>query len=168
MTAMIAAPTNGDLIADHPNPAPERLRVLVAEDDVCNQEVLRLMLERRGCRVRVVDNGTLALAALAEASFDLLLLDMRMPDVDGFHVVESLRRSERDMPGSSRLPVIAATAMAGRADRTRCMEAGVDEYLSKPFRVTALYAALDRALGSAQMGCRTSDAWSTIANPSAF
>jgi CheY-like chemotaxis protein len=140
--------------------------VLVAEDDVCNQQVVRLMLERRGYRVRIVDNGRLALAALAEASCDLLLLDMRMPDVDGFHVVESLRRSERDTLSYSRLPVIAVTALAAKSDRQRCMEAGVDEYLSKPFRVAALYGALDRALGSAQSGCRTSDVLSTFLNPS--
>jgi CheY-like chemotaxis protein len=129
--------------------------VLVAEDDVCNQQVLRLMLERRGYRVRIVDNGRLTLAALAEASFDLLLLDVRMPDVDGFHVVETLRRSERDTPGSCRLPVIAVTAMAAERDRQRCMEAGADEYLSKPFRIRELYAALDRALGSVPLGSRT-------------
>lgn len=164
--ATIAAPTNGDLIAGRPNSAPAPLRVLVAEDDVCNQQVLRLMLERRGCRVRIADNGRLALAALAEASFDLLLLDMRMPDVDGFHVVESLRRSERDAPCYNRLPVIAVTALATKDDRKRCMEAGVDEYLSKPFRLAALYGALDRALGSAQSVCRTSDVWSTFASPS--
>ena len=164
----IAAPAWGGAIAGHPNPAPERLRVLVAEDDVCNQQVLRLMLERRGCSVRIVDNGRLALAALAETSFDLLLLDVRMPDVDGFHVIGSLRRSERDAPGSGHLPVIAVTALAATGDRKRCMEAGVDEYLSKPFRVAALYAALDRALGRAQLGCRTSDVLSTLASPSVF
>jgi CheY-like chemotaxis protein len=129
--------------------------VLVAEDDACNQQVLRLMLERRGYRVRIVDNGRLALAALAEARFGLLLLDVRMPEVDGFRVVESVRQSERDIPGSSRLPVIAVTAMAAKSDRQRCMEAGADEYLSKPFRIRELYAALDRALGSVSRGCGT-------------
>lgn len=146
--ASIAAPTTGGVIAGRPSPASERLRVLVAEDDASNQQVLRLMLERRGYRVRIVDNGRQALAALAEASFDLLLLDMQMPDVDGFHVVESLRRSEGDTLGSSRLPVIAVTALAAKCDRKRCMEAGVDVYLSKPFRVRELYAAIDRARGS--------------------
>lgn len=146
--ATIAAPTGEGVFSACPSPAPQRLRVLVAEDDEFNQRVLKLMLERRGYRVRVVGNGRLALAALAAAAFDLLLLDVRMPEVDGFHVVESVRRSERDIPGSSRLPVIAVTALAAKSDRDRCMEAGVDEYLSKPFRLTELYAALDRALVS--------------------
>src|SRR5437588_9860525 len=115
MMELIATPAWGGAIASRPSPAPERLRVLVAEDDACNQQVLRLMLERRGYQVRIVNNGRVALAALAEASFDLLLLDVRMPEVDGFHVVESLRRSERDTPGSSRLPVIAVTAMAAKS-----------------------------------------------------
>jgi len=146
----IAAPARGSAITGPPSPAQERLRVLVAEDDVCNQQVLRLMLERRGDRVRIVDNGRLALVALAEASFDLMLLDMRMPEMDGFHVVESLRRSERDTLSYSRLPVIAVTALAARSDRERCMEAGVDAFLSKPFRIRELYAALDRTLGVCQ------------------
>jgi CheY-like chemotaxis protein len=122
--------------------------VLVAEDDADNQQVMRLMLERRGYRVCVADNGRLTLAALAEARFGLLLLDVRMPDMDGFRVVESLRRSERNSPGASRLPVIAVTALAAMSDRERCMEAGVDDYISKPFRVAELYAAIDRGLGT--------------------
>ena len=152
MMELIAAPAWRSTIASRPNPAPERPRVLVAEDDACNQQVLRLMLERRGYRVRIVNNGRLALAALAEVPFDLLLLDVRMPEVDGFHVVESLRRSERDTFRSGHLPVIAVTALATKRDRERCMEAGVDEYLSKPFRVRELYAAIDRALGSVPLG----------------
>ena len=164
----IAVPTMGGTTAGRPSPAPERLRVLVAEDDAFNQQVMRLMLERRGYRVRIVDNGRLALAALAEAPFDLLLLDVRMPEVDGLHVVKSVRRFEQNNPGFNRLPVIAVTALAAKSDRERCMEAGVDEYLSKPFRVAALYAALDRALGSVPLECRTRDLQSTSANPSAF
>jgi CheY-like chemotaxis protein len=168
MMESIAAPASGGAIVYHPIPAPERLQVLVAEDDEFNQQVLRLMLERRGYRVRTVDNGRLALAALAEGCFGLLLVDVRMPEVDGFHVVESLRRSERDIPGSSRLPVIAVTAMAAKTDRERCMEAGADEYLSKPFRVAALYAALDRAMGGTHLGCRAWDVESATANPLRF
>jgi CheY-like chemotaxis protein len=168
MIESIAAPARVSAIAGRPGPAPERLRVLVAEDDEFNQQVLRLMLERRGYRVCIVDNGRLALAALAEARFGLLLVDVRMPEVDGFHVVESLRRSERDIPGSSRLPVIAVTALAAKSDRERCMEAGADEYLSKPFRLRELYATLDRALGSVPLGCRTCDVESTAPNPLAF
>jgi CheY-like chemotaxis protein len=163
----IAAPVWGSAIASRPSPAPERRRVLVAEDDACNQQVLRLMLERRGYWVRIVDDGRLALAALAEARFGLLLLDVRMPEVDGFHVIESVRRSERDTPGSSRLPVIAVTALAAKSDRQRCMEAGVDEYLSKPFRLRELYAALDRVLGIVPSEC-CRDVQSPSADPSAF
>src|SRR5260221_12179654 len=135
MMELIAAPAWGGAIARRPSPAPERLRVLVAEDDACIQQLLRLMLERRGYRVRIVDTGRLALAALAEARFGLLLLDVRMPEVDGLHVFESLRRSEREIPSCSRLPVIAVTALATKNDRQRCMEAGADEYLSTPFHI---------------------------------
>ena len=163
---LIAAPAIGTCDCGPPQPGCQRLRVLVAEDDASNQQVLRLMLERRGYRVRIVDNGRLALAALAESRFDLLLVDVRMPEVDGFHVVASLRRSERDIPGSSRLPVIAVTAMAAKSDRQLCMEAGADEYLSKPFRIRELYAAVDRALGNVPLGCRTSGTSSYTASAS--
>jgi CheY-like chemotaxis protein len=125
---------------------PPRLRVLAAEDDEPNQLVLRLMLERRGYSVRIVANGRQALAALDEESFDLLLLDVRMPEVDGWQVVRSLRRGEGENPGCGRLPVIALTAMARKSDRDRCMQAGMDEYLSKPLYAEELYATLDRVL----------------------
>ena len=118
----------------------------MAEDDESNQEVFRIMLERRGYSVRIVANGRQAQAALDEESFDLLLLDVRMPEMDGWQVVESLRRGERENPGCGRLPVIALTAMAQRSDRDRCMQVGMDEYLSKPLRVAELYATLDRVL----------------------
>jgi two-component system sensor histidine kinase/response regulator len=123
-----------------------RPRVLVAEDDESNQEVFRIMLERRGYSVRIVANGRQALAALDEESFDLLLLDVRMPDVDGWQVVTSLRRGEGENRGCGRLPVIALTAMAQKSDRDRCMQAGMDEYLSKPLRAAELYVTLDRIL----------------------
>jgi len=125
---------------------PGRLRVLVAEDDEPNQQVLRIMLERRGYSVRIVANGRQALAALDEESFDLVLLDVRMPEVDGWQVVKSLRRDEGENPGRGRLLVIALTAMARKSDRDRCMQAGMDEYLSKPLRTAELYVTLDRVL----------------------
>jgi len=130
---------------------PRRPRVLLAEDDESNQEVVRIMLERRGYSVRTVANGREALAALAEDAFDILLLDVRMPEIDGCQVVESVRRSEDEDPGCGRLPVIALTAMAMKSDRQRCMEAGMDEYLSKPLRSAELYATLEGIL--ARQGC---------------
>ena len=81
---------------------PPRLRVLVAEDDEPNQQVFRVMLERRGYSVRIAANGRQALAALDEETFDLLLLDVRMPEMDGWQVVKSLRRSEAENPGCGR------------------------------------------------------------------
>ena len=149
MTAMIAsdrrlfrhATATGSL-----GETPPRLRVLLAEDDESNQEVFRLLLERRGYSVRIAANGLQALEALDEESFDLLLLDVRMPEVDGWQVVKSLRKGERENLGCARLPVIALTAMAQQSDRDRCMQAGMDEYLSKPLRAAQLYATLDRVL----------------------
>jgi CheY-like chemotaxis protein len=145
MTATIAS---NRCFPGHPRAGetPPRLRILLAEDDESNQQVLRIMLERRGCSVRIAANGRQALAALDEESFDLVLLDVRMPEVDGWQVMKSLRRDEGKNPGSGRVPVIALTAMAQKSDRDRCMQAGMDEYLSKPLRIAELYATLDRVL----------------------
>jgi CheY-like chemotaxis protein len=135
-----------DTKAFHPIPAARRLQVLVAEDDELNQDVIQQQLERRGHSVRVVSNGRKALAALAEGTFDLLLLDMRMPEMDGFQVSKHLRARERESGGCSRLPVIALTAMATKRDRERCLEAGMDEYLSKPVQPADLYSTIDRVI----------------------
>jgi two-component system sensor histidine kinase/response regulator len=149
---MMAAIASNPSFFRHPTAAgslgetPPRPRVLLAEDDESNQLVLRIMLERRGYSVRIVANGRQALAALDEESFDLLLLDVRMPEMDGWQVVTSLRKDEGENPACGRLPVIALTAMAQESDRDRCLQAGMDEYLSKPLRVADLYATLDRVL----------------------
>jgi CheY-like chemotaxis protein len=121
------------------------LRVLVAEDNEFNQLVARELLERRGHRVRVVADGSEALAALEEEPFDALLLDVHMPGLDGFAVVRSLR--EREKQGGGHLAVIGLTARSMEGDRERAMEVGMDEYLAKPVAAADLYAALGRVAG---------------------
>jgi CheY-like chemotaxis protein len=123
-----------------------RLRVLLAEDNEFNQQVMQHLLERRGHTVRTVRDGRETLAALDEASFDLLLLDVHMPEIGGFQVVRVVRAREREKPGSGHLPVIALTALSMKGDRERCLEAGMDDYLAKPVRATDLYATIARVL----------------------
>ncbi len=119
-----------------------RLKVLVAEDNRFNQQVIQRMLERRGHTVRVVPNGSETLAALEQNAFDLLLLDVNMPEMDGFEVIRTIR--EREKASGNHLRVIAMTALSGRRDRERCIEAGMDDFLGKPVRAAEVDAMLER------------------------
>jgi two-component system sensor histidine kinase/response regulator len=124
--------------------ATQPLRILVAEDNALNQQVVQYLLERQGHRVRLVGDGRTTLAALEQEAFDLLLLDVHMPELDGFQVIERLRRQEQTT--GRHLPVIALTARSMKDDRLRCLQAGMDDYLAKPLRRGELFAAMERAL----------------------
>ncbi|MBI5485703.1 MAG: response regulator [Deltaproteobacteria bacterium] len=127
-----------------PPPAPDEppLRVLVAEDSPSNRLLVVRMLERHGHRVRAAINGLAALAAVEAdpGGFDLLLLDLQMPEMDGFEVAGRIRSAERDSGGY--LPIVAVTAHAGEADRRRCLEAGMDGFIAKPLGEEALLRAI--------------------------
>jgi len=127
-------------------PALRRLRgrVLVAEDNESNLIVVRTHLERFGLQVDVVSDGEQALNRLAEESFDLVLMDCQMPVIDGFVATQTLRQREAGTP--RHLPVIALTANAMQGDRERCLAAGMDDYLAKPFTGEEMFAALTRWL----------------------
>jgi signal transduction histidine kinase/CheY-like chemotaxis protein/ligand-binding sensor domain-containing protein/HPt (histidine-containing phosphotransfer) domain-containing protein len=116
------------------------LRVLLAEDNPVNQRVAVHTLQRLGHRVRVAGDGRQALAALAEEAFDLVLMDVQMPEMDGLEATAILREQERDT--GRRVPVIALTAHAMKGDRERCLQAGMDGYLSKPFNSRQLQEAI--------------------------
>jgi CheY-like chemotaxis protein len=142
--------------------------VLLAEDNPVNQEVALAMLENIGCRVDVVANGCEALDAISRSSYDLVLMDCQMPEMDGFEATKAIRaraaetnakcgtmNAEQENPDSSfilhpsslrRLPIIALTANAVEGDREQCLAAGMDDYLSKPFTQTQLSTLLKRWL----------------------
>jgi CheY-like chemotaxis protein/HPt (histidine-containing phosphotransfer) domain-containing protein len=121
-----------------------RLRILVAEDNEFNAQLLEQLLGRRGHRVRVAHDGREALSLVEERSFDLLLLDVHMPELDGFQVVEAIRERERGT--EAHLPVIALTARARPEDQERCLAAGMDDFLAKPIHAASLWEAIDRAV----------------------
>ena len=123
--------------------APGRpLRVLVAEDNDFNAQLIEQLLVRRGHHVSLAQNGREALAMLRDSTFDLLLLDIHMPELDGFEVTQEIRRRERESFGH--LPIVALTARSRSEDRDRCLAAGMDEFLTKPFRANDLWAVIDR------------------------
>ena len=120
------------------------LRVLVADDHPVNQQVVRHILDRMGCRVHIVGTGRCAVAAVARETFDLVLMDCQMPDLDGY---EASRRIRRAGGAAAQLPIIAVTADALQGTRDRCIEAGMTDYLSKPFTPEDLAAVIARCVG---------------------
>ncbi len=123
-------------------PAAAPRHILVAEDNEFSAQLMKQLLARRGHRVRLATNGREALALAGEGVFDLLLLDVHMPELDGFEVVQAIRKRERT--GGEHLPVIALTARSRKEDRERCLAAGMDDFLTKPIRPAELLAAIDR------------------------
>ena len=126
--------------------APARLGqsaplVLVAEDSPVNQIVAVRALERCGCRAQVAADGREALRALATRRYDAVLMDCQMPEMDGYQAPAQLRRLEQ---GAQHTPVIAMTAYAMKGDLEKCLEAGMDDYISKPMRYQALVDTLRR------------------------
>jgi len=117
-------------------------RILVAEDNLVNQRVAAGLLSKRGHAVTVVSNGREALAALQHGGFDLVLMDVQMPDMDGFEATAAIREWER--ASGSRIRIVAMTAHAMTGDRERCLAAGMDGYLAKPIDQRALYAAVEQ------------------------
>ncbi|HHL40196.1 MAG TPA: response regulator [Deltaproteobacteria bacterium] len=141
----------GELVTRHTLRRRRRtLRVLVAEDNPVNRKVAAAMLEKRGHAVRVVSNGREAVEAVGEEDFDLILMDVQMPVMGGYEATAAIRAMERE-EGGHRL-IVAMTAHAMKGDRERCMEAGMDEYLSKPLKAAELFDVIDRLLPPPQ-GC---------------
>jgi len=124
-----------------------QLRILLAEDNKVNQLVAARLLGKRGHTVVIVGNGREALAALGEPStsrFDLILMDVQMPDMDGFEATGIIRAREKS--SGTRVPIIAMTAHAMKGDEERCLAAGMDGYVSKPFQVGEVFATIDSVL----------------------
>jgi PAS domain S-box-containing protein len=119
------------------------LHVLLVEDNVINEKVAVALLEKRGCRVSVARDGLEALAACERERFDVALMDMQMPVMDGLEATRRLRQVERER-GLPRMPVLAMTANAMLEDREACLAAGMDDFLTKPIRPEEFFASLGR------------------------
>ena len=119
------------------------LRILLAEDNRVNQEVVMATLAQFGCRVDVVNNGQEALTAMTRESYDIVLMDCQMPEMDGYEATRAIRGWEQAAQGP-RIPIIALTANAMQGDRDKCLAAGMDDYLPKPFQREQVYAILIR------------------------
>jgi CheY-like chemotaxis protein len=122
------------------------LRVLVAEDNPVNVKVVGKMLRKLGCDFDVAEHGTAALVRCRATSYDLVLMDCQMPELDGLAATRRIRTEERlrGIAGEARLPIVALTANAMPGDREACLAAGMDDYLSKPVDLGALRAMIAR------------------------
>jgi CheY-like chemotaxis protein len=145
LVAAIAAQSRGPLagvpaVLEAAPPAKDRsdpeLRILLVEDNVVNQLVGRGILEKAGHHVLVSGNGREALRLLEEQPFDLVLMDVQMPEMDGFEATAAIREKEKRT--AAHMPIIAMTAYAMTGDRERCAEAGMDAYITKPINGSAL------------------------------
>jgi len=130
-------------LADAREPS-EVLRLLVVEDNAVNQRLIVRLLEKRGHRVTLAGNGKEALDALNENTFDLIFMDLQMPEMDGFEATAALREKEKE--NGTHMPVIALTAHAMKGDRERCLASGMDDYLTKPIRPQELDELLAKYL----------------------
>jgi two-component system, sensor histidine kinase and response regulator len=139
-----------------PAPAGDALtgRILLVEDNLVNQEVGLAMLEILGCKATCAADGKAALEALERDSYDVVLMDCHMPEMDGFEATASFRQWERTHGARRRTPIIALTANALPGDRERCLEAGMDDYMSKPFTQQQLAEKLRHWLFQASPGDR--------------
>jgi CheY-like chemotaxis protein len=137
-------------VAPEPEPVPPcdeaqepplpKLRILVAEDSVFNQQLAVGLLEKRGHSVVIARNGKEAIGAWVAQQFDVVLMDVEMPEMDGFEATAVIRTQER--PKGTHIPIIAMTAHAMKGDRERCLAAGMDDYISKPIRAQELFEKL--------------------------
>jgi signal transduction histidine kinase/CheY-like chemotaxis protein len=127
-----------------PGVALPPLRVLLAEDSVVNQRLAVALLQKHGHQVTVTDDGQAAVEAVAGGEFDLVLMDVEMPKLDGLEATAAIRRRERESGGH--LPIIAMTAHAMKGDRERCLQAGMDDYVAKPIRAVEMFRKIAEVL----------------------
>jgi signal transduction histidine kinase/DNA-binding response OmpR family regulator len=120
------------------------LKILLAEDNAINRKLAEALLQKKGWSVVTVMNGKEALERLKNESFDLILMDVQMPVMDGFVATNKIRQDEAST--GNRIPIIAMTAHAMKGDREKCMEAGMDDYVSKPMKAEELYNAIQRSM----------------------
>jgi CheY-like chemotaxis protein/HPt (histidine-containing phosphotransfer) domain-containing protein len=135
------------------------LRILLAEDNVVNQKLATRLLERMGYRIDVASNGLEAVESVARQRYDVVLMDIQMPELDG---MEATRRIIASHPTDDRPTIVAMTANAMDGDREMCLAAGMDDYVSKPIRVAELTEALRRAWTSRHEGANAQSAKSVI------
>jgi CheY-like chemotaxis protein len=141
----------------------QELQILLVEDNTINQILAQRLVRKKGHTVVVANSGREALDALENGRFDLILMDIQMPEMSGLEVTAEIRRREKQRGSGEHIPIIATTASVMREDRERCFEAGMDAYIAKPIEREILYETIDyltgysAEAGPGQAGARTPD-----------
>jgi CheY-like chemotaxis protein len=138
--------SSASIAADASQTASTPLRVLLAEDNPVNVKFALKLLERAGHTVAVAGNGKQALELYKTDTFDLVLMDVQMPEMDGLEATRAIRQHEREQNGGRHIPIVAMTANAMAGDREMCMAAGMDGYVAKPVKKEALFAEVNRVM----------------------
>jgi PAS domain S-box-containing protein len=133
---------------DTANSSNRKLDILLVEDNIINQKLAVALLEQNGHSVTLANDGSEAVKFFIGHEFDLVLMDIQMPVMDGFEATLRIREYESSQPTSNETPIIALTAYASSADRERCLAAGMNEYISKPIRANALHRLIEQQTGS--------------------
>jgi two-component system sensor histidine kinase/response regulator len=141
------------------------LRILLAEDGLVNQRVACDLLRQHGHEVIIAPNGLVAVDASGQSRFDLVLMDIHMPEMDGYEAAKAIRARERKSETDSPIRIVALTANAMKGDREKCLSAGMDDYLSKPIRARELYKTIARNAPLQPIGPSTSPPPSNSPNP---
>lgn len=147
-TIKVDLPEKDDLTDKSKDNTPEEfefkegLNVLLAEDNVVNQKIAAFNLKKLGYSVVIAENGEIAVNKFQKDKFDLILMDIQMPVMNGYDAARNIRLLEEEMPGNNHIPIIALTANAMKGDMEKCISAGMDSYLSKPFKTNELLSTL--------------------------
>jgi two-component system sensor histidine kinase/response regulator len=144
------------IISSEPSPPLENVRILLAEDNTVNQKVALAQLKKLRCKANAVANGIEVLEAMQRISYDIILMDCQMPEMDGYEATKALREREQSLdspcPWHAPVYIIAMTANAMQGEREKCLAVGMDDYLTKPVRTIDLQAVLHKALAG-RLGC---------------
>jgi len=135
-------PAQADQTSLYPSAVSRKFEILVAEDDYLSQKLTRKVIEKGGHSVTVAENGRQVLALLEKKKFDMMFLDLQMPEIDGYEVIKTLR--EREKSTGSHLPVIVVTAFASDEERSKCLAFGVDDFIAKPFSNKLIFEKINK------------------------
>ncbi|MFV2067824.1 MAG: response regulator, partial [Pirellulales bacterium] len=133
------------------SPPTRPLQILLAEDSLVNQKLAVGLLEKQGHSVSVARNGSEAVDLFESRSFDLVLMDVQMPEMDGLTATATIREKEKKT--GNHIPIVAMTAHVMKGDRDKCLEAGMDDYVSKPIHAKTLFATIAAVVERSETGC---------------